>query len=153
MVSHWREFEYKEAITRIVRVSRAVRIVAISVENRHFSGFSWKCLKRESNQFIVKFFSKTLIWRNFCEKTVAEKFRNFHSVKITEIYSHTFLAKFSWKCRFYGILLNGWFVEIFFAVRKFFLFPRCVSVSTAQWGKTKNSLPCHANIFPSNQVL
>ena len=33
-----------------------------------------------SNQFIVKFFSKTLIWRNFCEKTVALKFRNFHSV-------------------------------------------------------------------------
>ena len=28
-----------------------------------------------SNQFIVKFFYKTLIWRNFCEK-----FRNFHSV-------------------------------------------------------------------------
>ena len=33
-----------------------------------------------SNQFVVKFFSKTLIWRNFCEKTVAMKFRNFHSV-------------------------------------------------------------------------
>ena len=29
---------------------------------------------------IVKFFSKTLIWRNFCEKTVAVKFWNFHSV-------------------------------------------------------------------------
>ena len=24
-----------------------------------------------SNQFVVKFFSKTLIWRNFCEKTMA----------------------------------------------------------------------------------
>ena len=33
-----------------------------------------------SNQFIVKLFSKTLIWRNFCEKTVAVKFLNFHSV-------------------------------------------------------------------------
>ena len=33
-----------------------------------------------SNQFIVKFFSKMLIWRNFCEKTVAVKFRDFHSV-------------------------------------------------------------------------
>ena len=43
-----------------------------------------------SNQFIVKFFSKTLIWRNFCEKTVALKFRNFHSVsvEITGILSH-----------------------------------------------------------------
>ena len=32
-----------------------------------------------SNQFIVMFFSKKLIWRIFCEKTVAKKFRNFHS--------------------------------------------------------------------------
>ena len=54
-----------------------------------------------SNQFIVKFFSKTLIWRNFCEKIVAVKFCNFHSVSvvhtyigmyvITEIYTHTTL--------------------------------------------------------------
>ena len=36
-------------------------------------------LSRQIN-FIVKFFSKTLIWRNFCEKTVAVKFQNFHSV-------------------------------------------------------------------------
>ena len=35
-----------------------------------------------SNQFIVKFFSKTLIWRNFCTKTVAVQFRNFHSVTL-----------------------------------------------------------------------
>ena len=33
-----------------------------------------------SNQFIAKFFSKTLISRNFYEKTVAVKFRNFISV-------------------------------------------------------------------------
>ena len=33
-----------------------------------------------SNQFIVKFFSKTLIWRNFCEKIVAIIVCNFHSV-------------------------------------------------------------------------
>ena len=32
------------------------------------------------NQFTVKFFSKTLIWRNFCEKNVAVKCCNFHSV-------------------------------------------------------------------------
>ena len=32
-----------------------------------------------SNWFTVKFFSKTLIWRNFCERTVAVKSRNFHS--------------------------------------------------------------------------
>ena len=35
-----------------------------------------------SNQFRVNFFSKKLIWRNFCEKIVAVKFRNFHSVQM-----------------------------------------------------------------------
>ena len=30
---------------------------------------------------LQKFFSNALIWRNFCEKTVAVKFRNFHSVQ------------------------------------------------------------------------
>ena len=43
-----------------------------------------------SNQFIVNFFSKTLIWRNFCGKIVAVKFWNFHSVCtrhcVTKIY-------------------------------------------------------------------
>ena len=38
-----------------------------------------------SNQLRVKFFSKKLISRNFCEKMVAVKFRNIH----------TFLAKIS----------------------------------------------------------
>ena len=33
-----------------------------------------------SNQFIVKLFSKRLIWRNFCENIVAENFHNFHCV-------------------------------------------------------------------------
>ena len=36
-----------------------------------------------SNQFIVKFFSKTLICRNICQKTVAVKLRNFNSVNGT----------------------------------------------------------------------
>ena len=45
----------------------------------------------------VKFFSKKLISRNFCDKTVAAK-RNFHtctlhSVEIAAIKSHTVLAK------------------------------------------------------------
>ena len=30
---------------------------------------------------IDKFFSKTLIWRKFCERTEAAKFRNFHNVQ------------------------------------------------------------------------
>ena len=33
-----------------------------------------------SNKLTVRFFSKTLIWRKFCEKTVAVNFRKFHSV-------------------------------------------------------------------------
>ena len=33
-----------------------------------------------SNQLRVKFFSKKLISRNFCEKMMAVKFRNFHTV-------------------------------------------------------------------------
>ena len=47
---------------------------------------SLPCKFFPSNQFIVKFFSKTLIWRNFCEKTVAVKFRNFHSVNSVHTY-------------------------------------------------------------------
>ena len=45
-----------------------------------------------SNQLRVKFFSKKLIWRNFCDKIVAVKFHNFHSVlhsvKIALTYFH-----------------------------------------------------------------
>ena len=49
-----------------------------------------------SNQFIVKFFAKSLIWRNFCGKTVAVKFRNFHSVwrRCVEITITEFQQKF-----------------------------------------------------------
>ena len=46
----------------------------------HAKFFPW-------NQFTVKFFSKTLIWRNFCEKNVAVKFQNFHSVHCVSIIS------------------------------------------------------------------
>ena len=38
-----------------------------------------------SNQLRVKFFSKKLISRNFCEKMVAVKFRNFHTVHTMHI--------------------------------------------------------------------
>ena len=47
--------------------------------------FSW-------NQFTVKFFNKSLIWRKINEKTVAIKFRNFRSVA-----QHT-LQKFTLIC-------------------------------------------------------
>ena len=36
---------------------------------------------RQINLYLVKFFSKTLIWRNFCEKTLAVQC-------VKEIYSH-----------------------------------------------------------------
>ena len=63
-------------------------VASHSVEKREIpcqSNFS------TSNQFIVKFFSKTLIDGIFAKKTVAVKFRNFHSVshfveKIAEVY-------------------------------------------------------------------
>ena len=47
------------------------------------SNFSW-------NQFFSNFFSKTLLSRNFCQKSARVNFRNFHthSVKKWKIYSH-----------------------------------------------------------------
>ena len=45
-----------------------------------------------TKQFRVKFFSEKLLSRNFCEKMVAVKFRNFHtvdnSVEKREIHCH-----------------------------------------------------------------
>ena len=46
-----------------------------------------------SNQFIAKFFRKTLIWRNFCDKTVAVKCHNFHIVT-----NSLLLWNISWNC-------------------------------------------------------
>ena len=50
-----------------------------------------------------------------------------HSMKIVEIYFHTFFTKISWKQRFYLIinLLINWFHEIFFNESKFLFFPHC----------------------------
>ena len=57
---------------------------------------SWK-LFREIN-FIVNSFVKKLFSRKFFQKVVKS---TVHSVVISEIHSHTFLAKHSWKQRFY----------------------------------------------------
>ena len=58
-----------------------------------------------SNQFIAKFFSKTLIWRNFCKKYVAVKFRNFHNV--FPQFPHCFTTKiFYQKFRQINVLLK-----------------------------------------------
>ena len=60
-----------------------------------------------SNQSRVKFFSKKLISRNFCNKAVAAKFRNFHTVsrKLHFSVKSAFLPK---------KLLKSWFHELFF---------------------------------------
>ena len=50
-----------------------------------------------SNQFILKFLCKTLIWLNFCEKTGAVKFPNFHSVDQRICFSVPIL--FEWRSR------------------------------------------------------
>ena len=46
-----------------------------------------------SKWFTVKFFSKTLIWRKMCEKTVALKFRNFHTVAMWTVFGCLFLRE------------------------------------------------------------
>ena len=55
-----------------------------SEENESWESKLSSVKKREiffsSNQFSVKFFTNKLIWRKICEKTVAVKFRNFHTV-------------------------------------------------------------------------
>ena len=53
-----------------------------------------------SKQFRVNFFSKKLIWRNFCEKIVAVKLRHFHSVCIVVTLLRTFMTKISWTQHF-----------------------------------------------------
>ena len=55
-----------------------------------------------SNQFIVKFFSKRFIWRNFCDKIVAAKFRNFQCETVPSGNYGYLLSFFCWqKFRFY----------------------------------------------------
>ena len=54
-----------------------------------------------------------------------------HSVEITEIYSHIFLTRISWKQRSLLIKLrNSWFHEFFFGESEFFvIFPHCASLT------------------------
>ena len=65
-----------------------------------------------SNQFIVKFFSETLLSRNFSEKMVAKIFRNFHTGFSTlEFYCD--IAKIPWNWRFYERTLRIWRISHF----------------------------------------
>ena len=54
---------------------------------------------------LVTYLVKSLLSRNFYQKCKKENSRDFHTtvhtVEITGIYSHAFLAKISWKHRIY----------------------------------------------------
>ena len=88
----------------------------------------WKNEKFTAKQIIfrLKFFSKTLIWRKICEKTVTVKFRNFHTVLATQ--RGTFIIFlpliFTWNQR-----IHCFFKEFFFSFswskNKFFAFSHC----------------------------
>ena len=67
-----------------------------------------------SNQLRVKFFSKKLISRNFCEKMVAVKFRNFHTVLHWTVQCGKTRKKcFPWNQLYINFLNNPWFHELF----------------------------------------
>ena len=124
-----------------------VRKTRNSLPSKHFF-FS-------SNQFIEKFFCKTLIWRNFCEKTLAIKFSNFHNVcllfwimfalhcivwilqkllSIAIFFSHfreikAFRTKLH--CMVIArIFLKNWFHEILSSDSKCFVLPHCTTSKT-----------------------
>ena len=105
-----------------------------------------------SNQFIVKFFSKTLIWRNFCDKTVAVKFRNFQCARTLWSLRNLCITIF-WKIsmkttslvKSFNIQLisrnNSQVIQKF---RNLYTVPHAHSME-------KLEILCNANIFPSNQ--
>ena len=69
-----------------------------------------------SNQLTVKFFSKTLIWRIFCEKTVAVNFRNYHTVRtlLWKLWNFTVTVFIQNFCQINVLLKNftvNWFDE------------------------------------------
>ena len=77
-----------------------------SVENLKFTLTQWGkwkiyCHPKKFRQINSLVFSlvKTLLSRNFCQRSVTVNFHDFltHSVEITGIFYHAFLAKISWK--------------------------------------------------------
>ena len=78
-----------------------------------------------SMQFIVKFFSKTLIWRNFGEKRVTVKSRNFHSVYVVKTHRGFFGKNFVKKCIYWLNKSRNWRVDLtkkIFGESRFFIF-------------------------------
>ena len=93
--------------------------VVHSVEKReihcHANIFSWK-------QFRVKFFSEKSLSRNFCEKMVAVKFCNLHTVWYLQKFTFKlFWQKFRESKSFTKKLQNSWFDEKTFSDSKFFI--------------------------------
>ena len=94
-----------------------------------------------SNQFRVKFFS--LVSRNFCDKMVAVKFCNFHTVKnsLPPIFDKNFVKEMVLLKK----SLNSWFDEFFFQ------WERISDISTAHCGNFGILLPrfCWKNFVKS----
>ena len=112
LFTHW----YFHEILAKMREGKLLKFPHHSVEKRKIHCHTYYF---SSNHFRVKFFSKTLIWRKICEKTVALKFRNFHTVL------HGFLCeKIAWNQR-----IHCFFKEFFFSFswskNKFFAFSHC----------------------------
>ena len=109
----------------------------------------WYCICIVTDTFCRKIICIELIWRNFC---FDERISFFHPVKsqkhsmedITEIHSHTFLAKISW--RYITILqiklLNSWFDE-FFSMRVNFSFFYTELRNSLHYRKYGTLLPRH----------
>ena len=86
----WQKFRETNGFTKEITkelISRNIFSVRENFRNFH-TVMGHYVVKREihchaiffsSNQLRVKFFSKKLISRNFCEKMVAVNFRNFHT--------------------------------------------------------------------------
>ena len=78
----------------------------ISVENEKYvcNHAQSRVVPRRGAQFYVESLAKVLIWQkndNFCVKIGSSNLTSFHRKEISEICSHTFLTKISWKQRFY----------------------------------------------------
>ena len=77
----------------VIDFTKKSTLINISVwQNEKFT--EMQIFFRQINS-IVKFFSKTLIWRNFCKKTVPVKFLNVHSVYLNAMHSWIHLKPLS----------------------------------------------------------
>ena len=67
---------------------------------------SRRSIFRGINFVEFRYIAKVLIWQkndNFCVKIGSSNLTSFHRKEISEICSHTFLTKISWKQRFYKL--------------------------------------------------